>query len=45
MLSDLIKSWSRVSIVAEAFEDQVLEFRGEASASNLLPVMIDLALK
>lgn len=42
---ELINSWPLTSIVAEHFQDEVLEFGGEVLASDLLPVGLELVVQ
>ena len=43
MIFDLFNSWSLLTIVVKDFKDEVLEVVREVLASNLLPVVLELA--
>lgn len=45
MGSNLINSWSVRPIVAEHFDDQILEFTRKTLTTSLLPVGVEVSIK
>jgi len=44
VVSDLLKGWSLLAVIAEDAQDQVLELRGKTFSANFLPVVLSFAL-